>query len=112
MREGINCGITKAEEQMSNPEDRILEISGTKQNPEKRMKRTHSQETSETTLRVPKFKLNRPQQKKKKRKDLRKHLKIQSKNSLTWERKQSPKSRKCKESHTAKSKKQHKTHIS
>ena len=95
MRAGINCGITKAEEQMSNPEDRILEISGTKQNPEKRMKRTHSQETSETTLHVPKFKLNRPQQKKKKRKDLRKHLKIQSKNSLTWERKQSPKSRKC-----------------
>ena len=95
MLEGINCRITKAEEQMSNPEDRILEISGTKQNIEKRMKRRHSQETSETTLHVPKFKLNRSQQKKKKRKDLRKYLKIQSKNSLTWERKHSPKSRKC-----------------
>ena len=101
MLEGINCRITKAEEQMSNPEDRILEISGTKQNIEKRMKRRHSQETSETTLHVPKFKLNRSQQKKKKRKDLRKYLKNQSKNSLTWERKHSPKSRKCRESHTA-----------
>jgi len=49
MLEGINCKITKAEEQMSNPGDRILEISGTKHNTEKRMKRIHSQETSETT---------------------------------------------------------------
>ena len=55
MLEGINCRITKAEEEMSNPEDRILEISGTKQNTEKRRKRRHSQETYETTLNTLKF---------------------------------------------------------
>ena len=51
-------------------------------------------ETSGTTLKIPTVELQGSQ--KKKRKSLRKYLKkLQSKTSLTWERKQPPKSRKC-----------------
>ena len=36
--EGINSRITEAEEQLSDLEDRMVEITATKQNIEKRMK--------------------------------------------------------------------------
>ena len=38
--EGINSRITKAEERISDLEDKILEITTAEQNKEKRMKRT------------------------------------------------------------------------
>ena len=37
--EGINSSITEAEERISDPEDKIVEITTTEQNKEKRMKR-------------------------------------------------------------------------
>ena len=37
--EGINSRITEAEEQLSDLEDRMVEITATKQNIEKRMKK-------------------------------------------------------------------------
>ena len=37
--EGIHNRITKAEAQINNPEDRLVEITATEQNIEKRMKR-------------------------------------------------------------------------
>ena len=91
--EGINNRITEAEEQISELEDRMVEITATEQ-------KTVS-ETSGTTLSAPTFELQVSQKKKKKRKGLRKYLKrLQSKTSPTWERKQSIKSRKHRESHT------------
>ena len=55
---GINSRITEAEERISDLEDKILEITATEQNKEKRMKelRTFS-ETSGTTLNAPTFEL-------------------------------------------------------
>ena len=40
--EGINCRITEAEKRISDLEDKIVEITTTKQNKEKRMKRIHN----------------------------------------------------------------------
>ena len=37
--EGINSRITEAEEQTSDPEDRMVEFTASEQNKEKRMKR-------------------------------------------------------------------------
>ena len=37
--EGIHSRITEAEAQINNPEDRLVEITATEQNIEKRMKR-------------------------------------------------------------------------
>ena len=41
--EGINSRMTEAKERISNLEDKIVEITTTEQNKEKRMKRTQSQ---------------------------------------------------------------------
>ena len=52
--EGINSRITEAEEQISNREDKIVEITTAEQNKEKRMKRLRTvSETSGTTLNAP-----------------------------------------------------------
>ena len=49
--EGINSRITEAEERISELEDRMVEITATEQNKEKRMKRMEdSLETPGTTL--------------------------------------------------------------
>ena len=42
--EGINCRITEAEERISDLEDKIVEITTTEQNKEKRMKRIEDTE--------------------------------------------------------------------
>ena len=52
--EGINSRITEAEERISELEDRMVEITATEQNKEKRIKRMEdSLETSGTTLSAP-----------------------------------------------------------
>ena len=52
--EGINSRIPEAEEQISDLEDKIMEISTAEQNKEKRMKRIEDiSETSWTTLNAP-----------------------------------------------------------
>ena len=113
---GINNRITEAEERISELEDKRVDITAEEQNKEKRMKRIEDNlrdlwdNTKGTSIRI-----KGSQKKKRKRKDLRKYLKrLQSKTSLTWERKQSPKSRKHRESHTIQDKPQEKhtkTHI-
>ena len=73
--EGIKRGITEAEEWISEMENRMVEITVTEQNKEKRMKKMRTvSETSGTTLNAPTFKL-KGSQKKRKRKGLRKYLK-------------------------------------
>ena len=52
--EGINSRITKAEEWISKLEDKMVEITATEQNKEKRMKRT---EDSIRDLSAPTFEL-------------------------------------------------------
>ena len=74
--EGINSRITEAEGQISDLEDKILEITTAEQNKEKRMKRTEDSLTDLwTTLNTSTFKLEGSQKKKRKRKGLRKYLK-------------------------------------
>ena len=52
--EGINSRITEAEERISDLEDKIVEITTTEQNREKRMKKLRTvSETSGTTLNTP-----------------------------------------------------------
>ena len=52
--EGINSRIAEAEEQINDLEDRMVEITATEQNIEKRMKRNEdSLKTSGTTLNAP-----------------------------------------------------------
>ena len=54
--EGINSRITEAEEQVSDLEDKIVEITTAEQNKEKRMKKLRTvSETSGTTLNAPMF---------------------------------------------------------
>ena len=56
--EGINSRITEAEERISDREDKIVEITTTEQNKEKRKKRIETvSETSGTTLNTPTFEL-------------------------------------------------------
>ena len=72
--EGINSRITEAEERKSELEDKIVEITTTEQNKEKRMKRIDNvSEIMGTTLNAPTFKLQGSQKKKRKRKGLRKY---------------------------------------
>ena len=83
-------------------EDRMVEIIAEEQNKGKRMKRIEdSLRDFGTILNAPTFKLQWFQGKKKKRKALRKFWKkLQLKTSQTWERKQSIKSKKHRESLT------------
>ena len=54
--EGINSRITEAEELISELEDRVVEITATEQNKEKRMKKMRTvSDTSGTTLNTPTF---------------------------------------------------------
>ena len=87
--EGINSRITEAEEQISDQEDRMVEFTAAEQNKEKRMKRNEdSRRTTGTTLKATTFTLYGSQKEKRERKDPRKYLKrLESKTSLTWERK-------------------------
>ena len=56
--EGINSRIIEAEEQISELEDRMVEITAAEQNKEKRMKRWRTvSDTSGTTLSTPTLKL-------------------------------------------------------
>ena len=56
--ERINSRITEAEERISDLEDKIMEITTTEQNKEKRMKRMKTvSETSGTTFNAPTFEL-------------------------------------------------------
>ena len=71
--EGINSRIAEAEEQISNLEEKIVDITTTEQNKEKRMKRT--EEASGATLNAPTFESWGSQKKKRKKKCLRKYLK-------------------------------------
>ena len=87
--EGINKRITEAEEQISELEDKMVEITAREQKTEKRMKRIEDnlrdlwdniKYTDIRNIGVP--------AEEEKKKSLRKYLKrLQSKTSLTWERK-------------------------
>ena len=87
--EGINSRITEAEERITDLEDRMVEFTAVEQNKEKRMKRNEDslrdlwdniKHNNIRTIGVP--------EEKRERKDARKYLKrLQSKTSLTWERK-------------------------
>ena len=98
--EGINSRIPEAKQWISNLEEKIVEITTAEENKElKELSRVS--ETSGTTLNAPTFELEGSQKKKRKRKGLRKYFKrLYWKTSLIWERKQSIKSRKHRESHT------------
>ena len=86
--EGINSRITEAEERISDLEDRMVEITVTEQNKEKRIKRNEDslrdlgdniKHTNIDIIGVPEGE---------KRKDPRKYVKrLYSTTSLTWERK-------------------------
>ena len=100
--EGINSRITEAEEQVSELEDKMVEITAAEHNTGKRMKTIEDSlrdlwdNTKHINIRI----IGVPD-KKRKRKGLRKYLKkLYLKTSLTWERKQPSKCRKCRESHT------------
>ena len=82
--EGINSRITEAEEQISELEGRVMEISAMEQNKEKRMKRNvDSIRELWETLNIPTLEFQGPWKEKKKRKGWRKYLKrLQSKTSL------------------------------
>ena len=74
--EGINSRITEAEEQISDLEDRMVEISAAGQNKEKRMKRNEdSLRDLWDTLNAPTFTLQGSQKEKREKKGLRKYLK-------------------------------------
>ena len=81
--------ITEAEEWISDLIDKIVEITTTEQNKERRMKTIERGLTDLwEPLNTPTFELQGSQKKKRKRKGLRKYLKrLQFKTSLIWERK-------------------------
>ena len=73
--EGINSNITEAERKISELEEKIVEITATEQNKEKRMKRIEdSLRDLWDNINAPTFELY-GSQKKRKRKGLRKYLK-------------------------------------
>ena len=72
VEEGINSRITKAEEQISNLEDRMVKITTVEQNKEKRMKKMRIVSETSSTLNIPTCEIQVSQ---KKRKGLRKYLK-------------------------------------
>ena len=74
--EGINSRITKAEKQISNMEDKRVEITTAEQNKEKRMKRIeNSLRDIWDNIKHTNIRLQGSQKKKRKRKGLRKYLK-------------------------------------
>ena len=74
--EGINSSITEAEEWISDPEDKIVEITTTEQNKEKRMKRIEdSLRDLWDNIKRTNIRIIGVQEKKRKRKGLRKYLK-------------------------------------
>ena len=86
--EGISSRITEAEKWISDLEDRMVEFTSAEQNKEKRMKRNEDSlrdlwdNTKHNNIRI----IGVPEGEE--RKDQRKSLKrLQSKTSLTWERK-------------------------
>ena len=100
--EGINNIKTEAEEQISELEDRTVEITAEEQNKEKRMKRVednlrdHWENTKCTNI----WFIGIPEEEKKKKRSEKIFEEIIVENFLTWERKYSPKSKKHRESHT------------
>ena len=99
--EGTNSRITESEEWISDLEDRMVEITAVEQNKGKRMKsiedslRDTWRNIKSTNIRVN----GAPEEEEKKA--LRKFLKkLELKTSPTWERKESFKSMKGRESHT------------
>ena len=99
--EGTNSKITEAEEWISELEDRMVEITAEEQNKRKGMKRIEESlkdlqdNIKSTNIRVK----GAPEEEE--RKALRKFLKkLELKTSPTWEKKESFKSKKGRESHT------------
>ena len=71
----INSRITEAEKQVSEPEDRVMEITVTEQNKEKRMKRNEdSLRDLWHNLKCTNIRLIGVPEKKRKRKGMRKYL--------------------------------------
>ena len=86
--EGINSRITDAEEQISDLENRLMRITATEQNIEKRMKKKNEDSLrdlwdniKDTNIRIIQVPAGEE------RKDTRKYLKKYVKTFLTWERK-------------------------
>ena len=74
--EGISSTVTEAEEWINDLEDRMVEITATEQNIEKRMKRNKDNlRDLWDNLNAPTFSLQGSQKEKEERKDLRKYLK-------------------------------------
>ena len=74
--EGINSGITEAEEWINDQEDKIVEITSTEQNKEKRMKKIEdSLRYIWDNIRCTNILTTRVPEKKEKMKGLRKYLK-------------------------------------
>ena len=98
--EGINSRITETEEWISDLEDKRVENSAMEQNKEKRMKRNKDSlrnfwnNIKHTNIHI----IGVPEKEKREKwlEQICEEIKV--KNSLTWKRKQSPKSRKCRES--------------
>ena len=111
--EGINSRITEAEEQKSDLEDKLVEITTAEQNKEKRQKRTEDSfrdlwdNINHTNIQI--IGVSEEEN----RKGLRKYLmRLQWKTSLIWGRKQLIKSRIAESPIQDKSKEKHaKTHI-
>ena len=75
--EGINSRITEAEEQINDLEERIMEITATEPNIEKRMKRNEDSLTNlgDNIKRTNICIIGAPEGEERERKDLRKYLK-------------------------------------
>ena len=87
--EGINSRITKAEERITDMEDKIVEITATERNKEKRMKRIEDSlrdlwdNIKHTIIRI----IGVPEEEEKKKGAEKIFEEIIVENSLTWERK-------------------------
>ena len=98
--EGINSRITEAEERISDLEDRMVEFTAAERNKEKRMKRNEDSlrdlwdNIKRTNIRI----IGVPEGEEREKGPEKISEEITVETSLTWERKQPPKSKKCRES--------------
>ena len=99
--EGFNSRISEAEKQSHKLEDKMVETTFEKQNKVKRLKRTEDslRDLWDNIKHINIYVRWIPEEENKDKRPEKIFQEV-TKTSLTWERKQSPKSRKCRESHT------------